>query len=226
MIIFIYQGEFNGPIGNLENNMAEHEFVSVACFNNTKNDSDVLLGKYKNNVQDIVYQQIIPLIPLKPKMSKSKVPNILLLAIDSTSYVNFKRHFIRTEKFLNKNKFTELKGYNKVGTNTFPNMIPFFTGHHVNELVTPKKLGNTYFDDWPFVWKEYSDQGFVTQFLEEMPNAGLFNFFLKGFRKQPTDYQTRPWQMELKKEEYNQFCYKEKTEMEVSMLIFYFKILS
>ena len=171
---------------------------------------------------DIIHDEIIPLIPVVNKTSDSDVPNVLLLAIDATSFVNFKRHFIRTEKLLNKYKFYELRGYNKVGANTFPNMIPFLTGHHSPELVPDKELKNIWFDDWPIIWKKYSEKGFVTAFLEEMSWCGLFHFNLWGFEKKPVDYQVRPWHMEIMNKKYNYYCYLDKTEMEVSFTLILF----
>jgi hypothetical protein len=167
---------------------------------------------------DLIHNEIIPLIPIINKSTDSNVPNVLLLSIDSTSYLNFKRNFLRTEKFLNKQKFFELRGYNKVGANTFPNMIPFLTGHNANEFVSDEELKNIYFDDWPIVWKEYSKRGFVTAFMEDAPMFGLFHNFLLGFKSKPTDYQTRPFHMEILPEIENKICYLDKLETEVNLI--------
>ena len=176
---------------------------------------DINIEEFNATDPQLIHNEIMPLIPFVNKSSESNVPNVLLLAIDSTSYVNFKRHFIRTEKLLNKHKFFELRGYNKVGSNTYPNMIPFFTGHHSSELVSDDKLNTIYFDDWPLIWKKYSEKGFITTFLEEMSYCGLFDNNLKGFKAQPTDYQLRPFHMEIRNQKYNYYCYFDKTETQV-----------
>ena len=155
------------------------------------------------------------MIPFVFKKTESNVPNVLLLAIDATSYVNFKRHFNKTQELLKGKDFFELRGYNKVGQNTFPNMIPFLTGHHSRELVSDERLNRINFDDWPIIWKKYSEKGFLTAFLEEMSWCGLFHFNLKGFKAQPTDYQLRPFHMKIMDQKYNYYCYLDKTETEV-----------
>ena len=115
--IFIEQGEFEGPIVNSTINFPEYEFVQIVCYKNTaKNIQKRLNSTFNKKDSEIIHNQIIPLIPLIKKSSEfNNIPNILLLAIDSTSYINFKRHFIRTEKFVKQHDFYELRGYNKVG---------------------------------------------------------------------------------------------------------------
>ena len=196
-------------------NFPDYEFVNILCFNDNIPVNERNVDGYFNK-SDVIHNEIIPLIPFMNKTSDSNVPNILLLAIDSTSYVNFERHFIRTKKLLNKQKFFELRGYNKVGANTYPNMIPFFTGQHSSEIGRNKNLSKIHYDEWPIIWRKYSQKGFITSFLEEMSWCGLFHFFFRlGFLKKPTDYQTRPYHMEIRPEKYNHYCYLDKTETEV-----------
>ena len=116
---------------------------------------------------------------------------------------------------MNKHNFFELRGYNKVGLNTFPNMIPYFTGHHSQELVSDNQIKLIFFDDWPLIWKKYSEKGFITSFMEEMARAGLFHYFLNGFVRQPTDYNTRLFHQYIFEDMYNSYCYLDKTETEV-----------
>ena len=131
------------------------------------------------------------------------------------SFVNFRRLFTKTAKLLTEQKFIELKGYTKLGLNTFPNMVPFLTGYHSDELIKGKDLMKISFEEWPIIWKNYSKKGFVTAFVEEMSRFGLFQFKRKGFRSKPTDYATRPFHMVIENDKYNQFCYKDKTETQV-----------
>jgi len=69
------------------------------------------------------------------------------------------------------------------------------------------------FEEWPIIWKNYSKEGFVTAFVEEMAAFGLFRYNGRGFSKNPTDYSTRPFHMEINKN--NKFCYKDRTETQV-----------
>ena len=181
------------------------------------NDSKVNVSKpFNKKHPNLIQDQIVPLIPVVNKTSDSDVPNVLLLAIDSTSFVNFRRHFIRTNQLMKKYNFFEMRGYNKVGKNTFPNMVPFLTGHHPEELNKYHDLVRMKFDNWPIIWKKYAAKGFVTAFVEEMPIYGLFQFNRMGFRSKPTDYVTRPFHMEIRKDKYNYFCYRDRTETEVN----------
>ncbi|XP_054164693.1 uncharacterized protein LOC128962340 [Oppia nitens] len=223
---------FRGPIFTKLLEFPRSEFVHIVCFNNrlAVGDRKVSAHNFDPKDTDIVLNSIVPLIPIikpSPPLATSPktgtganddgVPNILLLAIDATSYVNFKRHFHRTGQLVRDHKFYELYGYNKVGTNTFPNMIPFLTGHRPDDLVSDDKLRSIYFDDWPLIWKDYRNHGFLTAFLEEMSWCGLFHFNLNGFLHKPTDYQTRPFHMEIMDEKYNYYCYNDMTETQHSL---------
>ena len=216
-------GEFIGPINERIIDLADYEFVQIVCFDN-RNESEIQekVKHFKPSDPDLIHNQIIPLIPIINKTSDSKVPNVLLLAIDSTSYMNFKRLFKRTENLLKKNDFLELRGYTKVGMNTFPNMIPFLTGHVAKEIITEENLDTIYFDNWPIIWRKYSNQNFVTAFAEEMSVYGLFHYRSNGFKRKPTDYQTRPFHMEILKSKYNKYCYISQTETEVIFQIIFF----
>ena len=209
------------------------EFVHIVCYNNktkaVSNKLDKIVNQYNKKQiieqkdPDLVHDEIKPMVPFVNKTINpdDDVPNVILLAIDSTSYVNFKRHFTLTEKFLNKMKFFELRGYNKVGANTFPNMIPFLTGHQWNELGSYSDLKKSSFDKWPIIWKKFAQKGFTTAFVEESPDFGLFIYGnKKGFSTKPTDYYTRPFHKQIKIKHYNHYCYNEKTEFEVRQNIF------
>jgi hypothetical protein len=146
---------------------------------------------------------------------KEKIPNIMLLFIDSVSYLNFERHLPLMKSFVRKHGFYELKGYNKVGENTFPNFIPLLTGLFHTELATEYEIKNFYFDNWPIIWKNFSAKGFRTLFTEEMFWCGLFTHEKKGFNHKPTDYYLRPFDVNIRKQMYLDYCYNGKLETEV-----------
>lgn len=66
----------------------------------------------------------------------------------------------------------------------------FFFQQFKNELTDE---WNIYFDDWPLVWKIFSDEGYVTLFAEDRPDISTFNYFgwLRGFKYPPTDHYFR-----------------------------------
>ena len=64
----------------------------------------------------------------KPKKLKDKM-NVLILIFDSTSFNHFRRIFPMTFKYLNNLKNNIIfKNYNVVGSNSYPNALPLFTG--------------------------------------------------------------------------------------------------
>ncbi len=205
------------------------EFVKIFCYENPIKYYNKNFAKFGNASKlDLIYEEIIPLIPeiknpnskedksfITNKETNHSIPNILLIAIDSISYLNFERHFPLMKKFVKKNNFYELKGYNKVGVNTWPNMIPFLTGLKANDLVDHKNSSKIFFDDFPLIWKRFAEKGFRTLFLEEMTNYGLFNYEKKGFKNKPTDYFSRPFSLGIKPKKYYSFCYNGKLETEV-----------
>ena len=206
-------GAFSGPILNSTINFPDYDFVHIVCYNK-KYDIIAVEDDVIREDPDYIHNQIIPLIPRIEKSTDSDAPSVLLLAIDSMSFLNFRRLFTKTAKLLTEKKFIELKGYTKVGSNTFPNMVPLLTGYHSDEL-RDKYPDNVPYDEWPIIWYNYSKKGFVTAFVEETPINGLFSYYGKGFRNRPTDYETRPFHMEIRSDKYNEFCYKDRTETQV-----------
>ncbi|KAI4464208.1 hypothetical protein MML48_3g00011732 [Holotrichia oblita] len=152
------------------------EFVKVTClYNNT-----------------MLYKDFFSFIPLKPipplKNSETKL-NVLILGIDSVSRLNFHRQMPKTSAALRKIKTVELLGYNKVGDNTFPNLIPVLTGWNESELKKNCWPNTTsYFDDCPFIWKRFAENGYATAFAEDASWMGIFNYQRRGFKQQPTHY--------------------------------------
>ncbi|ODN02109.1 hypothetical protein Ocin01_04569 [Orchesella cincta] len=122
-------------------------------------------------------------------------PNVLVLGMDSTSQINFKRFMHRTVKLLEGTiDAVELKGYTKVGENTFPNMVPIMTSFSEDELVkicyhsrwTPQ-------DKCPYLWKKFAQQNYLTAHLEDAPKMASFNYLKTGFIRSPVDIYLRPF---------------------------------
>ncbi|KHN72523.1 hypothetical protein Tcan_14731 [Toxocara canis] len=171
------------------------EFVEVECYNN---------GLLSSKVYSYHWNQIIKrntsIITKRPfRASSISRPSVLMFGVDSMSRSNFIRTLPKTYAQLQKLGFVDLLGHVKVGDNTFVNLGAMLTGKRStatrefkNEL--PDEW-NIYFDDWPFVWKLFSDEGYVTFFAEDRPDIGTFNYFgwLCGFKFPPTDHYFRPY---------------------------------
>lgn len=122
--------------------------------------------------------------------------SVLIVGIDSISRLNFIRAMPKTLKFLKKMNWVEMKGYNKMDDNTFPNLMAILTGLNYtqvrNTCMTTNKVP---VDKCPFIWKNFSEQGYITSYGEDEPTIGTFNFQKTGFFKTPTDYYMRPFML-------------------------------
>lgn len=126
--------------------------------------------------------------------------NVLFIGIDSISRLNFIRLLPKTYDFLQENDWIELKGYNKMGDNTFPNLMAIFTGRNETsayKICNPKKVG--VLDKCNLIWYDYKKAGFVTAYAEDETSINTFNFNKKGFKNPPADFYFRPYMMASEK---------------------------
>jgi hypothetical protein len=67
--------------------------------------------------------------PNKPISEQTDRLSVIVLGFDSTSQLNFIRRMPKSLGFLQNNlKAIKLRGYNKVGENTLPNLVPLLSG--------------------------------------------------------------------------------------------------
>lgn len=158
-------------------------------------------------IRNQTFEQYFPLVRLRKEVEDERnlrsLPkprlNVILAGIDSVSKLNFVRHFPRTRKFLKEKLFAyEMKGYTKVGDNTFPNLVPLLTGRTVEHYWNETMRNSFYFDSLDFIWKDYAKRGYRTFYAEDEPQTGTFNYLKRGFFDPPTDYYFRPLALALK----------------------------
>ncbi|XP_043276479.1 uncharacterized protein [Venturia canescens] len=166
----------------------EVEFVKVECFREKQQ----------------IYRDYHAFLPRKNKTEKrceyldKKLEDrlsVLIVGLDAVSRLNFHRMMPKTVKALKRLDAIELLGYNKVGDNTYPNLVPVLCGLSSKELETAY-MGNNKkkpYDDGPFIWKNYSESGYRTIFGEDACSMTTFNYLKPGFRNPPTDYYLRPY---------------------------------
>ncbi|XP_075543841.1 uncharacterized protein LOC142578328 [Dermacentor variabilis] len=119
--------------------------------------------------------------------------SVLMLGLDSVSYLNLDRHLPETAKFVReKLGALELHGYNKVGENSYPNHMAFLAG--LKDFEADKAAQAGFYDNLnpSLIWRKYAARGYRTMFLEEWTQYSFFSRFqYKGFRRAPTDYYPR-----------------------------------
>ncbi|XP_055837375.1 uncharacterized protein LOC129905810 [Episyrphus balteatus] len=152
-----------------------------------------------------------------PTHAEKKI-SVMVIGIDSVSRLNFLRQMNRTAGMVRDAlNSVEFIGYNKIGDNTYPNLVPALSGLEESELnlacLAPIHGRNVSYDNCPFIWKKYKEAGFKTVFAEDVANLGLFNYFRTGFTEQPTDYYLRPVLIEMEK----YIAYKKKANMRLCL---------
>ena len=156
--------------------------------------------KHNNSNGQSVYEYVHSVIVNKiEKETVEKKINVMIMILDSVSASSFKRSLAKTYEFLNKmENFFLFEKHHVVGTNTFENIIPMLTNRKSTDITNQKSSDriDKPFDDVDFIWKNYSQNGYLTYFSEEWREAA-FNNLKFGFRKSPTDYYLRHYWLAL-----------------------------
>ncbi|XP_065353982.1 uncharacterized protein LOC135948564 [Cloeon dipterum] len=171
-----------------------YEFTIVKCEQ----------GSNKKVVYETGYTKIREVpedIAKKSKVaSKNGKVNVLIFVFDSMSRLNFERQLPKTSKFIEEHVGgVVMNGLTKVGDNTFPNMLALLSGFTAQRYSSDKALSpfwldkSGYFDHLPTLWKNFSQNGYVTMFTEDHPQYAAFNYMRFGFKEPPTDYYMRPF---------------------------------
>lgn len=141
------------------------------------------------------------------KLNREDYYNVLMVGVDTISRLNGMRQLNETLSVL-KDKYntTEFLGYNKVGENTFPNLIPLLTGMTPEELVSSgcwsasnysdeSESGDDFLDNCKFLWNFFHESGYISYYSEDWPKASTFNYLKEGFKFAPTTHYGRPFTM-------------------------------
>jgi hypothetical protein len=67
-----------------------------------------------------------------------------------------------------------------VGDNTFVNVVPMTTGKFVEELPWNESLSSQPFDNFTFIWNEFSNAGYRTLYAEDAPKIAIFTYNKAG----------------------------------------------
>lgn len=140
------------------------------------------------------------------KLNSADYYNVLMVGVDTMSRSNGQRQLNRTLDLLKGELYRTLDfaGYNKVGENTFPNLIPLLTGLRPEQLAETQcwmvsnytdegEHGDDYLDNCKYLWNFYQQLGYATYFSEDWPSASTFNYLKPGFKNEPTNFYGRPF---------------------------------
>ncbi|EDX13302.1 uncharacterized protein LOC6728454 [Drosophila simulans] len=148
----------------------------------------------------LVYHDVFIFLPFpNPEKVNNSAPvkrlSVLILGIDSISHMHYQRYFSRVKDLIEGLPHTELWGYNRVGQNSYPNLIPLLSGQSVEEVEAKSGCfgGNrrANFDRCHLLWHDFQDAGYATIFGEDSRVAGTFTYVRPGFKKRPTDFYLR-----------------------------------
>lgn len=126
--------------------------------------------------------------------------NILIFGLDSVSRLAWMRSLPRSHSyFVDVLGGVVLEGYNIVGDGTTQALLPILTGKTETELPESRRgfKNATTVDNYPWIWNDLRDIGYVTQFGEDMTRFGTFNYRLMGFKNQPVDHYMRTFHLSV-----------------------------
>lgn len=152
---------------------------------NVKLKSDFVYTQCKNWLNLAVYEDFLAFAQKKNDIRKYKDGefDVLVVGLDSVSRLNFMRQLPKAYRLLTDYlDATVLIGFNKVGHNTFPNVVPMLTGRPL--LLAP----HLPFKDWPFIWKDFASAGAATMYTEDLPDINMFDYLDDGIDEQPTHH--------------------------------------
>ncbi|EDW53258.1 GM12729 [Drosophila sechellia] len=154
------------------------------------NESDILQSDAYNLIQ---YRPPPEGLSLEPSKRK---PSVLMFGIDSLSRINLRRTMPKVYKFLTRDGWFEQQGYNKIGDNTFPNLLAILTGYNPESAI--ERVCNWHedgcLDRTPFIWHYFRNASYLTAYAEDETGMNTFNYLKPGFLEQPTDFYLRPFQ--------------------------------
>ncbi|KAH8303811.1 hypothetical protein KR018_008186 [Drosophila ironensis] len=126
--------------------------------------------------------------------SEDLKPSVIIMGLDSTSRMNFRRTMPKVLKHVSQEGWFEMEGYNKVGDNTLPNILAVLAG--TSREKADKKCNLKHrgcLDEVDFIWKRYKSHGYTTAYAEDCEFMSTFNYLLPGFHHEPVDYYLRPF---------------------------------
>ncbi|XP_062580483.1 uncharacterized protein LOC134242421 isoform X2 [Saccostrea cucullata] len=159
------------------------DFINVQCFNDDNKQIYNNLHLHVD-IKSIKKQRQIGM------ESKDQL-SVYLFGIDSMSRLITERKMPKTMKYLREELGAYVfKGYTKVADNSYPNLLPVFTGLKAYTKEVPPGIENI-----PFIWKNFSRKGYIDLMSEDHPGLACF----QGFNDPPVTHYLRPFFMAMEK---------------------------
>lgn len=116
----------------------------------------------------------------------AKKLNVMFFGFDSVSHLNFMRRLPKLYKFLTEQLGAlVLQQYNIVGDGTTAAMLGMLVGKYEEELPeTRRGKSKTTVDVYPFVFNNFTANGYATIYAEDESSIGTFHYRLNGWEKQ------------------------------------------
>ncbi|XP_048757347.2 uncharacterized protein LOC125667748 [Ostrea edulis] len=180
-------GDHKVSIGDLkefkEPEYINTDFINVQCINDD---------------QEQIYNNLHMHVDIKSIKKQREIGtenmdqlSVYLFGIDSMSRLITERKMDKTMEYLREELGAYvLKGYTKVGDNTYPNLLSLLTGLKAYTKEVPPGLDNV-----PFIWKNFSRKGYIDLLSEDHPGLAAF----QGFQTSPATHYLRPYFMAMEK---------------------------
>ena len=174
-----------------------NDFFSVKC---KAQDG----AEYKNIHSGIAYNSSLHKRHVdNPLPNDAMGVNILMFGFDSTSRMSWMRNLPKSHQYLTHNLGgLVLEGYNIVGDGTPRALLPILCGKTELELPEARRgfKGAQFLDGYPWIWQDFKDIGYVTQWGEDNCYMGTFTRRLRGFKQQPVDHYMQPFCVKAEKQ--------------------------
>ena len=176
------------------------EFIRIYCYSHSDGIISTTFHAFILPKEDLERRCHIKLKNHLKRVHPKELLNVQMIGVDSVSRLNFMRQMPRTRSFLlNELGAVEMLGFNKVADNTFVNIVPMMTGQFVEELPWNESMVDAPFDDYGFIWKNFSRAGYRTLYAEDAPKIAIFVYQKEGFHEAPADYYNRALSLAMEK---------------------------
>ena len=165
----------------------------VSCKENkgTKGAKEKSKMKYKKPKKATsVYENVHPVLNIEKVLGRLNISepgnatngrqrklSVLLLGLDNVSRLNLQRTLPRTENHLREKGWLSMKGYNKMGENTYPNLMAILTGQNQKDSYDRCKPTVPFgLDHCPIIWYNFRNAGYITAYAEDEAPISTFNY--------------------------------------------------